>query len=526
MRRTSSGVTLIALIITIIVLLILAGVTIAMIMGDNGILNQAINAREQTQQAKEKEESILAQYEELLNNGVNISGDDEEVTDDIWKISKDITGKTSKVNIYLESIYYKPTFKEFFAREFVLIMLKNSYGMPFYDATDGVDFYLDYVYLQSSDQDREEFDSMDNTYYRMYEKYIIYEFSLMSDISDELSEEEQKNEIKDLLQTHEEEFSEMGIDVMLKYEEILQEYNQKYGSILEMPEEMKNTEYTIIYPDGSSENLIGEELITNRVRVPVNENGEYNFVITAMDDYEKGYNVTINNIGDYMVEIGDYIYTYNCVPALPIESYGEWQQTISDANIDMNITDYRLDFNGWNVYAKDNTKTEYEEILEEVNGEKVTAMYGTYAGCGNLTGFTEEKMAEYQANESNDIVDMYKNININIPDTITIMFYTFSNTDLFIGPIIPENVEIVSEIYSGCDNLDVITYEHMSGKKNYVWVTSDTSVKNNLQAIFLLEDSAVTFSETNLNNKIKRYSYDVNGDFYTDEDLPLIFEPR
>ena len=37
MKRKNSGVTLIALIITIIVLLILAGVTIAMIVGDNGI---------------------------------------------------------------------------------------------------------------------------------------------------------------------------------------------------------------------------------------------------------------------------------------------------------------------------------------------------------------------------------------------------------------------------------------------------------------------------------------------------------
>ena len=51
MKEKNSGVTLIALIITIIVLLILAGVTIAMIVGDNGILNQAANAKIQTEQA-------------------------------------------------------------------------------------------------------------------------------------------------------------------------------------------------------------------------------------------------------------------------------------------------------------------------------------------------------------------------------------------------------------------------------------------------------------------------------------------
>ena len=44
--RNSKGITLIALVITIIVLLILAGVSIAMLTGDNGILTQANSANE------------------------------------------------------------------------------------------------------------------------------------------------------------------------------------------------------------------------------------------------------------------------------------------------------------------------------------------------------------------------------------------------------------------------------------------------------------------------------------------------
>ena len=43
-----NGITLIALVITIIVLLILAGVTIATLTGDNGILTKAQNAKEKT----------------------------------------------------------------------------------------------------------------------------------------------------------------------------------------------------------------------------------------------------------------------------------------------------------------------------------------------------------------------------------------------------------------------------------------------------------------------------------------------
>ena len=58
--KTSNGITLIALVITIIILLILAGVTIATLTGDNGILTQAGNAKEATQKAEAQEEVNLA----------------------------------------------------------------------------------------------------------------------------------------------------------------------------------------------------------------------------------------------------------------------------------------------------------------------------------------------------------------------------------------------------------------------------------------------------------------------------------
>ena len=42
--KNNKGITLIALVVTIIVLLILAGVSIAMLTGQNGILNRASQA--------------------------------------------------------------------------------------------------------------------------------------------------------------------------------------------------------------------------------------------------------------------------------------------------------------------------------------------------------------------------------------------------------------------------------------------------------------------------------------------------
>ena len=68
----NKGITLIALVITIIVLLILAGVSIAMLTGQNGILTQAQNSAEQTEIENAKEQAkldILAWQSDKLEKG-------------------------------------------------------------------------------------------------------------------------------------------------------------------------------------------------------------------------------------------------------------------------------------------------------------------------------------------------------------------------------------------------------------------------------------------------------------------------
>ena len=59
-KEAQKGITLIALVITIIVLLILAGVSIAMLTGQKGILTQANNAKNATELASTKEKVELA----------------------------------------------------------------------------------------------------------------------------------------------------------------------------------------------------------------------------------------------------------------------------------------------------------------------------------------------------------------------------------------------------------------------------------------------------------------------------------
>ena len=87
-RNTNNGITLIALVITIIVLLILAGVTIATLTGDNGILTKA-------QEAKTKTEIAEKEEKEKLNQLANMMGD-------VYTATSTINGKS-------EGNSYNPT---------------------------------------------------------------------------------------------------------------------------------------------------------------------------------------------------------------------------------------------------------------------------------------------------------------------------------------------------------------------------------------------------------------------------------
>ena len=76
--KSNKGITLIALVITIIVLLILAGVTIAALSGDNGILTRTKEAKEKTEQAQKEDEKTLSNMENILGiyNFKNINIED------------------------------------------------------------------------------------------------------------------------------------------------------------------------------------------------------------------------------------------------------------------------------------------------------------------------------------------------------------------------------------------------------------------------------------------------------------------
>ena len=83
MRKNNKGITLIALVITIIVLLILAGVTITTLTGENGILTRANEAKKVTEKANVKEQIQMAV---MGSYGINGNIDKEMLKENLRNI--------------------------------------------------------------------------------------------------------------------------------------------------------------------------------------------------------------------------------------------------------------------------------------------------------------------------------------------------------------------------------------------------------------------------------------------------------
>ena len=117
--KQSKAITLIALVITIIVLLILAGVTIATLTGDNGLLQKATDAKQKNEEAAALEKiqvEVIASYkkngtidiEDKLNqnlkkiNGLTYNNNEIDLNDTNKKITK--LPATVKLNGYAFTI--------------------------------------------------------------------------------------------------------------------------------------------------------------------------------------------------------------------------------------------------------------------------------------------------------------------------------------------------------------------------------------------------------------------------------------
>ena len=129
-QKKEKGITLIALVITIIVLLILAGVSIAMLTGENGILTQAQNVKNKTEEAQADEENRLNEYNNIINNYVNGGTTGEDTTENVQPGEK---VETTEKNNYTDAEGNKATVPEGFVVSEIPEEQKISSGLVIYD---------------------------------------------------------------------------------------------------------------------------------------------------------------------------------------------------------------------------------------------------------------------------------------------------------------------------------------------------------------------------------------------------------
>ena len=107
LNKKNKGITLIALVITIIILLILAGISISMLTGQNGILNRAQEAKVKNEKSQAQEEVTIAlNYLQIENETSSATLTQENkrkiLEDELKKSAKDstviISGNGYKVN--------------------------------------------------------------------------------------------------------------------------------------------------------------------------------------------------------------------------------------------------------------------------------------------------------------------------------------------------------------------------------------------------------------------------------------------
>ena len=74
--KKEKAITLIALVISIIVILILAGISIQTLMGENGIINKASIAKEESKKKEYKEELEIIGIDLEEKEGINLSSEE------------------------------------------------------------------------------------------------------------------------------------------------------------------------------------------------------------------------------------------------------------------------------------------------------------------------------------------------------------------------------------------------------------------------------------------------------------------
>ena len=444
-QNKQNGITLIALVITIIILLILAGISISALT-NQGLFAQAKNAKDRYEKAQEEEQKRLNElYLGIINYGDKITNDEVIYESDMWRTKKSTEKKTGLIYIYFYSLYYDDsrTLNEY-KEEYVLNYVNEHYNENYENFED----YILKGYYDTIDEAIQDYEEYIKKYYEDYritltnitkEEFVIWRFDL----------DPNKNYIDSVLESYG--FTDEDIkNIEKEYEEY------KNSQTTEIPEEIKNSTYTITYPDGSTEEILGSALNTYKYKYKVEENGDAIFKIKKLEE-EKQLKVAVNNLRKTYKDEW-YIYKWDSLT------------------------------NGYNVVVIDNTLTTYGKFKSSINGEPVTSLRDTYQGCRNITtldltgidtnnvtdmrsmfsycsALTSLDVSSFNTSNVTDMSDMFRNcyaltsLDVSNFDTSNVtdmddMFYACEAlTSLDVSSFNTSNVTNMSNMFQGCTSL-------------------------------------------------------------------------
>ena len=269
--KSTKGITLIALVVTIIVLLILAGVSIAMLTGNNGILTQGKRAKEEQAHATVKEGIMLLYNEYKTKQEVNASKVQEETkvaSTELVKIAENEGAEGTTENL--------GSFKDFIQSKNIInangiVNVRNLLGQTL-SLGNGTSKESGDVYVFE-----EQDDYYNLTYYnKQIQQAKIYQIK-------------NENAGEKLIASHFYSPSGSGRIIVVDFEKNKHDQNKKIGG-------------TITCPDGSKQE-ISEENSWNSIWYPISQFGTYTFTAVTSEGKTSKIDVKVED-GYTLLETG------------------------------------------------------------------------------------------------------------------------------------------------------------------------------------------------------------------------------
>ena len=381
--KKEKGITLISLVITIIVLLILAGITITMLAGQDSILRQAAKAKKETEEQTEIEGVKFATTTAILNEDYKIK-DKESLQQELNKTftNASVTGSMEKGyevtignNVYkvsstgevvkqepeiLEGDIWNVALIEYdgdYINPMTIIKLKSKYKKI--SLQEYKDSYLKNTVIEHGTAPYTSTEAdLDDFMVGMLKAWGIPGASMeevleyFKEQGQEMTRDQLVYGMNWMVTTVDEALKECGYtdEDIARIEQEYAELNQPE----EIPESIKNKTYTITYPNGNTKQIKGDKLDTFTLGLSPKGNGCNKLKIS---DGKKEIILQVN-VDNYCRDIyEDEYYQY------------VWQ---GDEGL------------GYAVMVKDKTLSQYGKILEEIDGVQIVDMRNTFKDCTNL----------------------------------------------------------------------------------------------------------------------------------------------